>query len=92
MTKKAEELKRTYRMETKATQEELEENFSTVIRQWNRVLAAGDFYSKGADCCYGALYMPDEISSSSESKLTLMGISEECFEDEGHAIEWGIDR
>lgn len=36
--------------------------------------------------------MPDEISSSSESKLTLMGISEECFEDEGYAMEWDINR
>ena len=92
MTKEAEELKRTYRMKTKATQEELEENFSTVIRYGNRVLVAGYFYNKGANCYYGAIYMPDEISFNSESELTLLDISEERFEDEGHAIEWGINR
>ena len=79
------------------TPENLGRRFSyegTLIEYGHFLLIAGYYYNgPGENSWFGAIYEPlfeDEIDA--ETDLGLCGISPGFFKDEGHALEWAIEK
>ena len=82
-----------YRLPERATQEDLEMRWNTVLKYGDRILVAGHFWNgPGRPCCYGAVYEFLGEDQTSEDEIALRAASEVEFEDEGHAIAWGIQQ
>ncbi|MBS6137324.1 MAG: hypothetical protein KH757_02975 [Megasphaera sp.] len=86
MTKKAKD----YRLPEMATMETLEMNWSCILQFGDKVLLAGHYFSKGRDYWYGAVYGFTTRDHTCEGEIRLMAVSDELFEDNGHAIEWAM--
>ncbi len=86
MTKKAKD----YRLPGTVTMETLEMNWSCILQFGNKVLLAGHYFSKGRDYWYGAVYGFTTRNHTCEGEIRLMAVSDELFEDNGHAIEWAM--
>lgn len=86
MTKKAKD----YRLPETATMETLEMNWSCILQFGNKVLLAGHYFSKGRDYWYGAVYGFTTRDHTCEGEIRLTAVSDELFDDNGHAIEWAM--
>ena len=81
-----------YRLPETATQEQLEECWSTVINFGNKVLLAGYNYNgKYENSYFAAVYEHTSEDLSIEGEIKLAAISEEFFEDNGHALAWAMN-
>ena len=83
-----------YRIPLKATQEDLEGRWKTVLRFGNRILLAGYFYNGPKKPSYfGACYeFLDDDETTCEDAIGLREVSGIEFEDEGHAIAWAMQQ
>lgn len=85
MTKLAEE----YKLPNPTTPEDLEMRWSKVLRFGDKILLAGYFYNPDGKSYFGAVYeFLDDNAQTCEDFIGLREVSEERFEDDGHAIEW----
>lgn len=82
---------RTYRLPETTTSENLECSWSTVIDFGNRVLLAGYYYMPKGNSYFAAIYEHTTADKTCEGEIRLIAISEELFEDAGHAIQWAIN-
>ena len=84
-------LAKEYRLPLKSTQEDMELYWDTVIRYGNRILVAENYYMPDGKSWVGVVYeFRDDNETTCEDEIILRDISEERFEDNGHAIEWAI--
>lgn len=84
-------MKNKYRLPETSTQEQLEMNWSTVIKYGDFVLISGYFYQgAGKDSHIAAIYRFTTADRDVEAPIRLEKVSEEFFSDAGHAIAWGI--
>jgi hypothetical protein len=82
-----------FRLPLHATMEELECNWSKVIRYGNVVIVAGYYYNGiGNPCYFSAFYMPSSADDdfTCETPLDCKWCSDVEFEDDGHAIVGAI--
>lgn len=83
---------KTYQIPTTTTPEGLEMTQSldngAILTFGNRVLVAGCFYNPDGRSYYGAIYRFTTSNHTCEGKIELVRISEDTFEDDGHAIAW----
>ncbi len=87
LMKKAQEI----RLLEESTPEMLEENWSCVLTFGSRVLVAGYFSQGwGKHSFFGAVYEFTTRDHSIEGAVKLVAISDEYFEDNGHAIAWAM--
>lgn len=75
----------TYRLPNPSTAEDLELRGHTVLSFGENVLVTGYY-----DGYFSAIYEHLDNDLSCEGPLGLLEISEEQFEDDGHAIQWAI--
>lgn len=84
----------TYRLPQTTTPENLEmrlmHNGGTLLTFGDRILVAGYFYDPSGRCYYGAIYRFTTADYSCEGEVELVSISEDTFEDNGHAIAWAM--
>jgi len=81
---------REYRLPENTTSEDLGSSWSTVIDFGNKVLLAGYYYEYKKPCYFGAVYEHTDSDRSCEGNIRLTAISDERFEDAGHALQWGM--
>lgn len=71
----------------KATQEELECNWSKVVRFGSTIIVAGYYFmGRGKPSYFAAIYECDESKFSCEDVLECTWVSDVMYEDDGHAI------
>ena len=81
----------TYRLPETTTSEDLGCTWSTVVDFGNRVLLSGYFYSgPKANAYFAAVYEHTTADKSCEGEIRLTAISDQHFEDAGHALQWGM--
>lgn len=86
------EAMRTYRLPETTTSEDLEGNWKTVIDFGNKVLLAGYYYmGRNANSYFAAVYEHTTADKSCEGEIKLVAVSDEMFEDAGHALKWGMN-
>ena len=83
---------RTYRLPETTTPEKLACGWSCTVNFGTRVLVAGYAYSHNAPCYYGAVYEHTDSNLSCEGEIRLIAVSEERFEDNGHALAWAMQQ
>ena len=93
--KSIEELARTYRLPETTTPEDLETRFytssATFLTFGSKILMAGYFWNGPKNpCYYGAVFAFKTEDHTCEGEIRLTAVSEVVFEDNGHAIAWGI--
>ena len=81
---------RTYRLPETTTPEELACSWNCTVNFGTRVLVAGYFYSYNEPCFFGAVYEHIDSNLSCEGGIKLIAVSEKSFEDNGHALQWGM--
>ena len=81
-----------YRLPMTSTPENLEMSFSKLLTFGNKVLVAGYFYTYKGNCYYGAAYEFTGSDHTCEGEVKLTAVSEERFEDDGHAIAWAMQQ
>lgn len=83
-----EEAFRAYGLPSLATEEELEVRWSRVLIFGDKLLLAGYRYSgRKKPCYFGAVYKHID-----DETMELIAASEVEFEDEGHAMAWGMQQ
>ena len=96
MTKKTAAKADAYRLQRVTTPEELEmkmmHNSGTILTFGNFTLAAGYYYNPNGRSYYGALYRFTTADHTCEGKIELISISDDTFEDNGHAIAWAMSK
>ena len=86
-----EKLARTFRLPETTTPENLGCNWSTTLNFGDRVLLAGYYYNgRNQNSFFGAVYTFTTDDHSCEGEIRLTAVSEVIFEDNGHAIAWGM--
>jgi len=84
----------TYRLPTASTPENLEtwlmHNNGTILIFGDRILVAGYFYNPNGRSYFGATYRFATADHTCEGQVELVSISEDTFEDNGHAIAWAM--
>lgn len=90
--KKIEMNARTFRLPESSTQEMLECSWSNVLKFGDKVLLAGYFYTGTGLDWFGAVYRFTSEDHSCEGGVELRNVSQEFFEDEGHAIAWAMGK
>ena len=93
--KSIEELARTYRLPETTTPEDLETRFytssATFLTFGSKILMAGYFWNGPKNpCYYGAVFAFKTEDHTSEGEIKLIAVSEERFEDNGHALAWAM--
>ena len=84
---------KTYRLPEVTTTEMLACDWSCTLNFGSRVLLAGYFYSGiNKNNYFGAIYEYTTNDHSCEGEIRLIKVSEEMFEDNGHAIAWGMQQ
>ena len=85
---------KTYRIPATTTPEDLEMERAldngTILTFGDRILVAGYFYDPSGRSYYGATYRFTTADHTCESRVELVSISEDTFEDNGHAIAWAM--
>ena len=84
-------LAKAYRLPERTTTENLEERWSTVLNFGDKILLAGYYYEYGKGDYFGATYEFTTDDHSCEGEIRLTAVSEEKFEDNGHAIAWAMN-
>ena len=88
---KLEMTQETFHLLTIATQERLEERFHVVVKFGDRVILAGHYYTgEHSPSWYSAVYRFTGPGRSCEDTIALWRISDQFFEDEGHALQWAM--
>ena len=86
----------TYRLPETTTPENLEmkltNNLGTILTFGDHILAAGYFYDPNGRSYYGAVYRFTTGDHTCEGDIKLVGISDETFSDNGHAIAWAMSK
>ncbi len=94
MSNKATAKADTYRLQRITTPENLEtrllNNGGTILTFGDRILVAGYFYDPNGHSYYGATYRFTTADHTCEGRVELASISENTFEDDGHAIAWAM--
>lgn len=84
-----------YRLPKTTTPETLETNLmqnnGSVLTFGNRILATGYFYNPNGKCYFGAVYGFVGADHTCEGQIELVSVSEDTFEDNGHAIAWAME-
>ena len=76
-----------FRLPGKATQEELECNWSKVIRFNDSIIVAGYYFmGRGKPSYFAAIYESKKKEFTCESVLECTWVSDVQYEDDGHAI------
>ena len=88
--KNMEKIARAYRLPEISTPENLACAWSCTADFGTRFLVAGYFYASEGPCYYGAVYERTDDNLSCEGKVRLVAVSEERFEDNGHALQWAM--
>jgi hypothetical protein len=95
MTNKTAEKVNTYRLQKTTTPENLEmkmlNNGGTILTFGDRILVAGYYYDPNGRSYYGAAYRFTTAGHTCEGEIELTAISEDTFEDNGHAIAWAMN-
>ena len=86
---------KTYRLPETTTPENLETRFftdaATFLTFGNKTLMAGYYYSgRNANSYFGAVYEYTTADHTCEGEIKLTAVSNEMFEDNGHALAWGM--
>lgn len=85
-----------YRLQGITTPEQLEMKLmysrGTILTYGDRVLVAGYSYNPSGRCYYGATYHFTTADHTCEGEVELVSVSEDTFEDNGHAIAWAIEQ
>ena len=81
---------RTYRLPGTTTSEDLGCRWSTVVDFGNKVLLAGYYYTPKGNSYFAAVYEHTTADKTCEGEIRLTAISDELFEDAGHALQWGM--
>ena len=93
--KKIEKKAAEYRLPMTTTPEMLETRFFTdtavFLTFGNKVLMAGYFYQgRNQNSYFGATYEFTTSDHTCEGEIKLTGISDDFFEDNGHAMQWAM--
>ena len=84
----------TYRLQRVTTPEDLETRLmndgGAILTLGDRILVAGYFYDPNGRSYYGATYRFTTANHTCEGQIELRSISEDTFEDNGHAIVWAM--
>lgn len=88
--KKIEMNARTFRLPESSTQEELECRWSHVLQFGDKVVLAGYYYTGTGLDWFGATYQFSTEDHTCEGRIELRSVSQQFFEDEGHAIAWAM--
>jgi hypothetical protein len=95
MTSKTAAKAGTYRLQKTTTPENLEMKMmnsgGTILTFGDRILVAGYYYDPNGRSYYGATYRFTTADHTCEGEIELTAISEETFEDNGHAIAWAMN-
>ena len=84
-------LMKAYRLPETTTQENLEMNWSTVLKFGNHILLSGYLYQgPGKDSNIAAVYSFTTADQTCEGEIKLEKIADRCFPDNGSAIAWCI--
>lgn len=88
---------RSYRLPMTTTPENLESAFftdcATFLTFGTRTLMAGYSYQgRGENSYFGAAYEFTTDDHTCEGEIRLIAISEEFFEDNGHAVAWAMQQ
>lgn len=82
---------KTYRLPEATTPELLGCNWSHVLNFGDKVILAGYYYAgRGQNSYFGAVYAFTTEEHTCESEIRLVAVSDEMFEDEGHAAFWAM--
>ena len=81
---------RTYRLPETTTPENLACDFRCTADFGSRFLVAGYYYSYKEPCYFGAVYEHTTEDRTCEGEVRLVAVSEERFEDNGHALAWAM--
>ena len=81
---------RTYRLPETTTPENLACRWTCNVNFGKRFLVAGYYYTYKGPCYYGAVYEHTDGNLSCEGEIKLIAVSEERFEDNGHALAWAM--
>lgn len=96
MTQKTAQKADAYGLQRITTPEMLEMRFShgsgKTINFGDFTLVAGYSYKPDGRCYYGVVYRFITADHSCEGKVELISISDDTFEDDGHAIAWAINK
>lgn len=83
-----------YRLQRAITPEDLElkmmHGSGTILTFSDRILVAGYYYYPNGRSYYGAIYRFTTGDHTCEGQIELISISEDTFEDNGHAIAWAM--
>ncbi len=83
-----------YRLPTTTTPENLETRLmgdrGSILTFGDRILVAGYFYNPNGRCYFAATYRFTSADHTCEGRVELVSISEDTFEDNGHAIAWAM--
>ncbi len=83
-----------YRLPTTTTPENLETRLmgdrGSILTFGDRILVAGYYYNPNGRSYYGAVYRFTTADHTCEGRVELVSISEDTFEDNGHAIAWAM--
>ena len=94
MTSKTAAKADTYRLQRVTTPEDLELKMmhggGAILTFGNLILVAEYFYNPNGRCYYGAIYRFITADHTGEGRVELVSISEDTFEDNGHAIAWAM--
>lgn len=84
----------TYRLQRATTPEDLELKMmhggGAILTFGDRILVAGYYYNPNGRGYYGATYRFTTADHTCEGEIELVSISEDTFEDNGHAIAWAM--
>lgn len=82
---------KTYRLPETTTPENLACAWSCTVNYGNKVLLAGYYFSGwDANNYFGAVYEYTTADHTCEGEIKLTSVSNEMFEDNGHALAWGM--
>jgi hypothetical protein len=92
MTKDIENRAKELRVPTESTSENLECQGFKVLTFGNKILAVGYYYmGRNKASYYGAAYEFTGSDHTCEGSIKLAAISEDFFEDDGHAFAWTMN-
>ena len=84
----------TYRLQRATTPEGLELKMmhggGAILTFGDRILVAGYYYNPNGRSYYGATYRFATADHTCEGEVELIRISEDTFEDNGHASAWAM--
>ena len=79
-----------FRLRETTTEEMLPCEYNCVLQFGDKVLLAGYYYN-GRKSYFAAVYEYTTEDHTCEGEIQLKAVSEEMFEDNGHAIAWAMN-